>query len=349
MSTPRSKFLRVVPFELLFLAILWAVPAILIVGRAAITPGAMLLFLALLFGPHMAATVHLGAQLPPWSRGRLVAIALPATLWMLFTLPGAAGELLPAKVRELLLVVATVWGVIHVSQHNLAVLGHLRRRTVRREQPAIVKREQQIFLLLAIAASEGAIGPFIGRHDAVKAFVEVTQACLEMAAGAYLLAYLVHAVRMRRRPVTSVSSALFLISAAAVMIPWPIYGPAPSLRLGLFFLVINAHHSLASLWLAFTNRQEEQRRAIDVRELAGFLAPLVAVSLLGLWLATGAYTLHGLERLLTKATVEKALTMLTGCFVLHYYFEALASAPKRAESIASSQVTARVLSGASAR
>lgn len=334
MIVPHSTWLQSRGFDLCFFGTIWLVPAVILTRGTMATPGMLLLFLAFLYGPHLFSTVHHVGRLPAWARTQPLAFVLPAALGVLFTLPAVPGQLLPTKVSELLLIVATLWGIVHVGQHNLSILQHYRERTGKAASSVTAQREQRILMLLMIAAAEGVISPFVERNLTVKAFIDVTRICVQLLAGAELIAYLASALRSRQGARELLPSALFLVSAAAAMTPWLQYGLSPSLRIGLFFLVFNAHHSLASLGLTFLMKRESDTQSIAPRELVSFLAPLVAMSILILWLATGAFTLSGIEKLLAPVTVERTLRLLTGCFVLHYYFEMLAWAPKRVENAA---------------
>ena len=80
MRARRSTWLQNPTFDLFFFSSLWLVPVAMLAGRSLVAPGVMLVFLALVYGPHIVSTVHQAPRLPTWSRGRLLSIAVPAVL-----------------------------------------------------------------------------------------------------------------------------------------------------------------------------------------------------------------------------------------------------------------------------
>jgi hypothetical protein len=338
----QNPWIRSPGYDLIFFSTLWLAPILLALFYGLVGVGVGVIAIALLYHailrlPHFIATFRLTYANPAnWKHYRerwVLYFVVPPVILVVCALPSLLGHRSLPLYRELVAVAAGVWGIQHVGMQNYGILSLYRRRANLTPDPEGAALEKRILHVLIIAAGAGIVGSLFGTGEAVRVGIDCARLSLYAAAAALVTWYLARAARAWRQPITTWPAVLYFLTALAVMVRWPFYDQlaTPGLRTGMFFFVFNGHHCLAYLGLLFMmdcNKREAGRPVFmgwrdGARQFATYVAPLVGVSLLALWATTGAFTMSGLQAITTEKTLDRALGLFTGTFVVHYYIEAL--------------------------
>ena len=259
LSLNSSQWIRGPVYDAVFFCALWRVPvSVLILGTTTAMASAVFFILYHLFirVPHFAATANFTYfyqanreyDREHWIRYMAVPVVIVAAY--------AARPWFESRsiYNNLLLSVATIWGMQHIAAQNFGVLESL-SRTFGGEsrQPLAIARKGCVLRTdgprgLRVRAAVVVVRARFINSQRVRWVIRLA---VVLTCGAYV------ARIWTRRAVAPVSipALLYFATAVSVMVPWPIYKRLPQVGAGAFFYVFNGQHCLAYLGLVFHMKQ----------------------------------------------------------------------------------------------
>ena len=330
LSPDSSQWIRGPFYDAVFFCALWWVPvSVLILGTTGALASALFFILYHLFirVPHFAATANFTylyqANQAYYREHWIRYLAVPAAIVAAYAVrPWFDSR---SAYNNVLLSVATIWGMQHIAAQNFGVLSLYRGRSSARADSRLRSIEKAVFYeLMALAIFESILRLWISVPSSI---IRGGYWAIRLAVVATCVGYVARIWARRHVAPVSVPALLYFATAVSVMVPWPIYQRLPVAQgADAFFYIFNGQHCLAYLGLVFHMSSNRQRAG---RPFGSWVEGGASFARFYLKLAVGASVLCAVAGYVwlrnslpfDVASGYEALRVLDGIFVAHYYLE----------------------------
>jgi hypothetical protein len=329
LSVDSSQWIRGPVYDVIFFCALWWVPvSVLILGTTTAMASALFFILYHLFirVPHFAATANFTylyqANRAYYREHWFRYLAMPVVIVAAY----AARPWFDSRslYNNVLLSIATIWGMQHIAAQNFGVLSLYRGRSAAKADGRLRSIEKAVFYeLMALAVFESVLRLWWPVPNSV---IRAGYWAIRLAVVLTCVAYVARIWARRSITPVSIPALLYFATAVSVMVPWPVYKRMPIPGAGAFFYVFNGQHCLAYLGLVFHMTSNRQRRGQPFTSwlegstsFARFYSK-VAIGAIALCAVAGYVWFYRALPFDVNSGYQ-ALTVLDGVFVAHYYLE----------------------------